>query len=215
MLPYRAGYWMRCRASELVLPLAMRELGKGTVHTPSRGTISRLRFGWNNDSFAADVDFLCAVAETSRRHNGNILECGSGLSTLLLAALTKNRVWTLEHSEEWLERTRDALRRFGLEDRAMLRHAPLKSYGDFSWYELPADLPAHFSVVVCDGPPALTTPGARYGLLPVTHERIRGSRIFLDDAQRAEERCVIDRWRQSFGVTVESDAEFSVLRVEL
>lgn len=213
-VPYRVRWWLRCRASELMLPIAIRELLRTKRPPPSRGTIARLRFGWNNDSFVADVDYLHAVAAAATQQQGNILECGSGLSTILLAAVAKDaQIWTLEHSPEWLEKLHDTLRRNGLEGRVQFRHAPLTSYGDFSWYKLPADLPASFSLVICDGPPAATTPGGRYGLLPVMHERIRGARVLLDDAERAEEQQAIALWRERFGVEVESPGEFCRLRV--
>ncbi|MGH9817359.1 MAG: hypothetical protein ACRD5F_08325 [Candidatus Acidiferrales bacterium] len=214
LVPYRVRWWLRCRASELVLPMAIRELHRAQRLPPARGALARLRFGWNNDSFVADVDYLHAIAAAASPQQGNILECGSGLSTIVLAAVAKGaQVWTLEHSREWLEKLQDTLRRHGLAGRVQLRHAPLKSYGEFSWYQPPADLPANFSLVVCDGPPAVSTPGGRYGLLPVMHERIRGAQVLLDDAQRAEEQQAIALWRERYGVEVQSPGEFCCLRV--
>lgn len=60
---------------------------------------------------------------------------------------------------------------------------------------------------------AVSTPGGRYGLLPVMHERIRGAQVLLDDAQRAEEQQAIALWRERFGVEVQSAGEFCCLRI--
>ena len=66
--------------------------------------------------------------------------------------------------------------------------SPLRSYGEFSWYELPSGgLPEEFRLVICDGPPE-STPGGRYELLPVLGPRLsKGTVILLDDANRASE----------------------------
>ena len=79
---------------------------------------------------------------------GPILECGSGLSTILLGLLAARRgvdVWSLEHIPEWHARVRSVLESVGI--AAMRLHlTPLRSYGDFDWYRLPlASMPHAFS----------------------------------------------------------------------
>jgi hypothetical protein len=81
-------------------------------------------------------------------------------------------VWTLEHDPEWYEHIAAALRRFRIEGVELV-FAPLRDYGDYSWYDVPMErMPERFGVVVCDGPPQKTTPGDRYGLLPVMQDRL-------------------------------------------
>jgi predicted O-methyltransferase YrrM len=173
-----------------------------------------LHFGWNNDSFVADVDYLQAVARAAARAKGNALECGSGLTTVLLAALAGNtNTWVLEHSLEWLQNVSSVLRQHGLDGRVQLCHASLISYGDFHWYQFPADLPANFSLVICDGPPAATTRGGRYGLLPVMHQRLRGCTVLMDDTDRQGEQIILERWKKSFALIVRESGPHSILEV--
>ena len=73
--------------------------------------------------------------------------------------------------------------------------APLRSYGEYQWYTPPRDaMPGRFSLVICEGPPG-HTPGGRYGLLPVMHDRLApGTVILLDDAARESEAQMLLKW---------------------
>ena len=69
-------------------------------------------------------------------------------------------------------------------------------------------MPARFTLVICDGPPSLTTLGSRYGLLPVLGDRFPpGTEILLDDAARLEEQGVIERWSAERPLRVDLDEE--------
>ena len=173
---------------------------------PSRELLADLLTAWSNDGFAADLDYLEEVARRAASVEGPVLECGSGLTTLLLGLLAGRRgfeTWSLEHHPEWRARVGSALKEHNV-PRARLALAPLKSYGGFSWYDPPlAEMPDSFRLVVCDGPPG-QTPGGRYGLLPVMRERLHaGSLILLDDANRPEEQEALRRWSDEYGVTFE------------
>ena len=127
-----------------------------------------------------------------------MLECGSGLTTIVMGLFAGRRgipVWTLEHDPEWYEHIAAALRRFRIEGVELV-FAPLRDYGDYSWYDVPMErMPERFSMVVCDGPPQKTTPGDRYGLLPVMRDRLSpGSVILFDDVQTREPDPVLSRW---------------------
>jgi hypothetical protein len=173
---------------------------------PSRELLADLLTAWSNDGFAADLDYLEEVARRAATVEGAILECGSGLTTLLAGVLAGRRgfeTWSLEHHAEWHARVGAALREHNV-PRARLALAPLKSFGEFSWYDPPlAEMPEAFGLVICDGPP-WTTPGGRYGLLPVMRARLpAGSLILLDDANRPDEQEALNRWSDEFGVGVE------------
>jgi hypothetical protein len=179
-------------------------LAEGEV--PSRELLADLLTAWSNDGFAADLDYLEEVARRAASVEGPVLECGSGLTTLLVGMLAGRRgfeTWSLEHHPEWHARVSAALEEHNV-PRARLALAPLKSYGGFSWYDPPlAEMPEAFSLVVCDGPPG-TTHGGRYGLLPVMRERLpAGSLILLDDANRPEEQEALRLWLEEYGLTFE------------
>jgi hypothetical protein len=173
---------------------------------PSAELLRRLVYGWGNEIMSAMPEYLEAILKALRSADGAALECGSGLSTLLLgtiAASTGKRIWSLENDRGWARRVRRALGRYGV--RAVeVCHAPLRDYGDFTWYDPPMGrLPEGFSLVVCDGPPG-DTPGGRYGLLPVMRERLRpGCTILLDDLHRPAEREIAARWARELGARFE------------
>ncbi len=165
--------------------------------------LERLVYGWGNEIMSAMPEYLDASVRAMRGTKGPVLECGSGLSTILLGALAERsgaRLCSLEHDRGWAARVRRALRRYRLRGVEVF-HAPLRDYGAFTWYDAPLDrLPGEFSLVVCDGPPG-DTPGGRYGLLPVLRERLRpGCVILLDDLHRPAERDIASRWARELGV---------------
>ena len=175
----------------------------GPGETPSRALLADLLTGWSNDGFVADLDYLEEVSRRAASVEGPVLECGSGLTTLLVGLLAGRRgfeTWSLEHHAEWHARVASALEAHNV-PRARVALAPLKSYGAFSWYDPPlAEMPEAFRLVVCDGPP-WTTPGGRYGLLPVMHERLpAGAVVLLDDAERPDEQEALGRWSDEYGV---------------
>ena len=167
---------------------------------PSRRLLALLHSGWGNAGWSGDTRYLEAVWRESL-HARRILECGSGLSTLILGEVARKtgaEVYSLEHIVDWQKHVTSALTKRGLPNRVL--YAPLKSYGEFDWYEVPASLPSGFDLVICDGPPS-TTRGGRYGLLPLCKDRIERATILLDDAERSDEQQVMDRWRSEFAVT--------------
>jgi hypothetical protein len=156
-----------------------------------------LRNAWGNLGFVADVCYLLAVLDYADARSGAILECGSGLTTVLLALAAPGRLWSLEHANDWRRHVRMRLRLARTHANVML--SPLKPYGEFQWYDIPATLPSEFGLVVCDGPPGFT-PGGRYGLLPLLGNRLpRGTVVLLDDAQRLDEQLVLKRWEEEAG----------------
>jgi hypothetical protein len=143
--------------------------------------------GWGNHGYSADTSYLRAVIEHAQRTSGPILECGSGLTTIGLGLVTKpDRVWSLEQDDRWAEEVRRALRLVRVPPERV-RHAPLRPHRDAWWYEIPEDLPSHFDLVVCDGPPGSSTPGGRSGIRVAVGDRIAHAEILLDDVARPSE----------------------------
>lgn len=163
-------------------------------------------YGWGTEGWSADEDYLVRVLAEASIAKGTILECGSGLSTLLLATVARQTgtpVHSLEHNEEWRNRVMDALHAHGLSEHSVVHQVSLRNYGEFDWYTLPDSLPDDISLVVCDGPPS-TTPGGRYGALPVLRNHLAPVCNFLmDDANRASEIEIISRWELEPGIASE------------
>jgi hypothetical protein len=162
-----------------------------------------LVYGWGNPQWSALPEYLDAIAAAASVTSGPVLECGSGLSTLVLATIRAGGgpVCALEEDAEWAARVGSALARHGL--TADVRYSPVRRYEHFDWYSVdPFALPV-VSLVVCDGPRG-STRGGRYGLLPVIGARLAsGCRILLDDAARDEERHVLNRWAAEYHARIE------------
>lgn len=164
-------------------------------------------YGWGNEKWSAEERYLAEVVRSAERTDGPILECGSGLTTLLLgavAARTGVQVHALEHNAEWHGRVTQSMRDFGM--RNVTAHlTPLRDFGDYDWYDVSlATLPRGFTFVICDGPPA-STRGGRSGMIPTMHDKLaRACEILLDDLVRPAEQELVRRWVLELGATAET-----------
>jgi hypothetical protein len=163
---------------------------------PKNSTLSELIYGWGNEAWSAREEYLTSCIAHALAAKGAILECGSGLTTLLVAAIAKKQGqphWILEHKPHWAKKAQQYLDIYQLD--SIVCSKPLKDYGDYCWYEVPMDnMPHTFSLLICDGPPRRTK-GGRYGLIPVMRKQIQsGCVILLDDGYRQEEVEIAKRW---------------------
>jgi hypothetical protein len=166
---------------------------------PSTDLLDDLRFSWGNAGFSPSLDLIEHTARCAISTKGPVLECGSGLTTVVLGALLAKRgvpVWSLEHHRKWRIHMRRMVAKHRLGNVTICR-TPLRDYGAFSWYDRPREsLPTDFRLVICDGPPRLTQ-GGRYGLMPVLGESLADDCvIILDDTYRRSERKVIEAWAE-------------------
>jgi predicted O-methyltransferase YrrM len=198
------GSWMRRKVQAAGRGIGFRRAMRRFLADPAalvsedHPLWSELIQGWGNPHWCAGPEYLAAALREVAARDGDVLECGSGLSTVLLAAALRGgdrRLFVLEHDPRWAARVRRELRRFDVAAPVVVCEAPLRALGEFHWYSssLPSP-PESFAAVFCDGPPG-ATPGGRYGLLPVVGARLRRDCvILLDDAARPEEQAIVDRW---------------------
>jgi hypothetical protein len=67
---------------------AMRDLAKlSPGEIPSRELLKKLRLGWDNQGWDAKLDYLEEIISRAVVTEGPILECGSGLTSLVLGHL--------------------------------------------------------------------------------------------------------------------------------
>ena len=176
----------------------------------SRPVLALLRFCWGNP-WAADTEYLRSMISIVSSARGTVVECGSGLTTLILTLIVKDKnreVYVLEHDRVWYQQVRDYVYRRSV-GNVHIHWTPLRDYGTFHWYDLTGiQLPENIDVVICDGPPG-STYGGRYGALPILSSKLNSSySVLLDDAGRAEEKAIISQWCREFGLSVEvSDSE--------
>lgn len=136
-----------------------------------------------------------------------IVECGSGVSTIVLARCAQlngaGHVYTLEHSPEAAQQTRGNLKQHGLEEYVTVLEAPLRKYElggqTWSWYSTEGLPEAGVDMLFVDGPPAATQSLARYPAGPLLLPRLTpGAAAFLDDANRGDEKQIVERWAREF-----------------
>lgn len=167
--------------------------------------------GW-----AASPDFLQELAAHALDEQPHcVVECSSGISTLVLARCMQingsGKVYSLEHDAHYARRTRRQLALHGLESWATVIDAPLtlQAVGgrQQQWYDcsgLPVLPP--IDMLVIDGPPQAVAADARYPAGPALFPRLApGAMVFLDDAARPGERAALARWAHEFpGMEIQS-----------
>jgi hypothetical protein len=156
--------------------------------------------GW-----AASPDFLLVLARHALRAKPkSVVECSSGISTLVLARCMQlnqgGKVYSLEHDPVYARQTRAQLALHGLDQYAEVIDAPLEAFvheGEtFSWYAR-SGLASGMKIdmLAIDGPPMATGRLARYPAAPGLFHRLSDSAaVFLDDASRPEEKAIVQRW---------------------
>lgn len=158
--------------------------------------------------WSAGADFLALLIDHVLAHRPSvIIECGSGLSTVMLARCCAlngvGRVLSLEQAPEHAAACRAELARYALEGHATVLDAPLRPYtlGDatHAWYDITGLPETSIDLLVIDGPPGRLAPLARYPALPLLFARLGpAGTVFLDDAARPDEQSILARWRSEF-----------------
>lgn len=162
--------------------------------------------------WAASPDFLMILLRHIERHRPRVIvECGSGTSTVAMAAALRalgieGHIHSIENHPRYAEQTRQNLLQQGLEAYATVVVAPLeerryRGYKQiFNWYGVEPDgVPDGIDLLVIDGPDGGVNRFARYPAGPELFPKLsRDAHIFLDDAARNDERALIAMWRKSY-----------------
>jgi predicted O-methyltransferase YrrM len=146
--------------------------------------------------------------EIALGERSKVVELGSGVSTLVLSRLLRERggrLTSLEHDPSWAQVVRGQLEREELTDFATLIEAPLEPHAAAldggAWYSgsTVTKLPSEIELLLVDGPPAGEgAERSRYPALPVLAGHLAASAVVvLDDAARTGERDVLRRWQES------------------
>ena len=134
---------------------AMRRMEEGTI----KHMVDRVK---NNDynaqlfsevlraegtPYSALEDVLMMCALLGHKADGPIIETGSGLTSLVLAASTLEDVYCLEHDQYWADKIIKLAKDNNIHN-LNIKMCDLEN----DWYKLP-DLPKEFSLGLNDGPP--------------------------------------------------------------
>ena len=176
--------------------------------------------------WSAAADFIELIVEHCLQLKPEVIvECSSGLTTLVLARCCQingfGKVISLENGEDYAEKTRQQLQDFGLEDYAQVIHAPLEKVildRDYDWYSLKSLPEVSIDMLVIDGPPGFIQKNSRYPALPLLFDKFSAqSKMFLDDAAREDEKELVAQWQAEYSAIDHKYLEFergcSVLEV--
>ncbi len=173
--------------------LSRLDLRRGVPYTPN---------------WSADGDFIEIIVDACLRFKpGLILECSSGLTTLMLARCCQinagGRVVSLEDGLQYADNTRDYIGLYGLGGYASVIHAPLRELAVdgalYNWYATDAIPETRIEMLVIDGPSGFIQKHSRYPALPVCMPQLAsGCSVYLDDAARPDEREIVALWQARY-----------------
>jgi predicted O-methyltransferase YrrM len=155
--------------------------------------------------WGAPADVLQLASGLAKASQLPILEMGSGLSTIVLAASTEQRVWTVEHEPRYAEDLEEMAKLAGVKNIALMT-APLKE----GWYDLEAEmpnLPEKFGLAFVDGPPRAK--GNRMKFFDMLGTRCEV--ILCDDADEATYAKHLRAWAEANGRRYQQDGRAAVI----
>lgn len=176
------GYhWRR----DIAIPEGLKAIREGRA---TAETYLELYGVWGNN-WAMSPEGLMACDLLAKNAKGPILECGSGLSSLCMAAATKQTVHCMEQSPDWAFRATRLANENGLKNLEV-HHSPLGAYPDGRvWYAAPRR--DKYSLVLCDGPSGDDKRGHLFDLM---RDEIADAVIVVDDITRTASRQAVERY---------------------
>ena len=172
-------YWRR----EHGITLQLFETGIEKIKAGTESYIDYLHIceHWGNIPWAAGAGLVQAWVETVRNFDGAVLECGTGITSILAAAANPDvMVYALDHDRDWGAKTQATAMQYGIANLEVV-FAPLVD----GWYQLPDDLPRDFDAVLIDGPPR--DKGERVAIQDSTID-LSNTIVFWDDMDQASMR---------------------------
>ncbi len=150
--------------------------------------------------------------EIERRDASSIVECGTGVSTVVIArtlkSLGKGHLYSIEHDAGWATFVERMLAANSLRDYATVIVTalhPVLSFGQQSrWYDEAGVTSAladsgPIDVLIVDGPPERSGVLPRLRALPFFAERLAPDALLLvDDLHRAGEQRMMEYWAREY-----------------
>ncbi|MBP6016002.1 MAG: class I SAM-dependent methyltransferase [Candidatus Promineofilum sp.] len=165
--------------------------------------------------WAMEADNLQNLLSTIQYNDyRTVVECGAGVSTLLIGSLLRQlgrgHIYSLEEDEKWHAVMTSTIVHEGLADYVTILHAPLENNPDSGapWYSLVGaqqilERAGHIDLLLVDGPKSVATL-SRYPALPFFASSLnQSSLIVLDDSKRKNELAVVARWGEALQIDVQ------------
>jgi len=143
--------------------------------------------------WGAFEDVLAMCSALSRKSEGDIIETGTGLTSIVLAAATKHHVYCLEHDLEWAKKAEQIIEESGVTNITII-HAPITQGHGLrdnldGYYDIPQWIKdKQWGLALNDGPPRLL--GSRMGFF----KYIKSDTIVCDDANDPGYADALKKW---------------------
>lgn len=141
----------------------------------------------------------------------NIVEFGSGFSTICIAQLIKKEkldvnFFSVEDNQEWITILKRKLTELDIEKYVKFVHAPIvevdseiKMKNQLKWYDTNVlsnvFYNEKFDCIIVDGPPSKFSPYIRFSTIPFLKNNLDVNySIFLDDYRRNIEKEIMNEW---------------------
>lgn len=135
----------------------------------------------------------------------DIVECGSGISTIIGGYLVKKKIIkhyiSIEHDKNFLDITKEDLKKHGLENLVTLIYAPLKKINidekEWLWYDMALIYSKinRIDVLLVDGPPGHIQKNSRFPASIMLKKFFHNNTIIvMDDSNRDDEQEIINQW---------------------
>ncbi len=160
------------------------------------------------------TDMQNLLATIQYQQYRTVVECGAGMSTLLVGKLLKQlgegHLYSLEEEDKWYDVIRAAVAYNDLTEYVTVIHAPLEpnDYSGALWYAAEQARPIleavdRIDVLIIDGPKSESALSRSPALPFFAGVMNDNSLIVLDDSRRKNEKAVIDHWRKQFDIEIE------------
>ena len=154
-------------------------------------------FKANGNVWGAPADILQVAANLARATEWPVLEIGTGLSTIVLAAATTKKVWAVEHDPEYAEKLEEMVASAGV-NNVMLVTTEIED----GWYNLEnEELPVEFGFAFVDGPPRANADRMKF--FDLYGDRCRY--ILCDDADDPNYASRLRAWAKKHDRKIEFD----------
>lgn len=157
-----------------------------------------------------DGDLLKIIIDDiyNKKYNINILELGSGLSTIILSQilnkLNNGKLYSIEHDRIFYEKTKKLLELNKLDNICDLFFSPLENVYingiKWIWYNTYfLSKVNNIDILIIDGPPAYIQKMSRFPALPILIDKLNYNiSIYLDDGNREDEKKIIREWKNLY-----------------
>jgi hypothetical protein len=159
----------------------------------------------------------------------NIIEFGSGISTIYIAKLLKDteidcNFYSVDISIDWINKMKQILQKESLLENVTFIEAGLKEVPEqfryknqTKWFDTKAlnsilENKENFDLIIVDGPHGWACPYARYSAVPFMRNKLNDyAAVFLDDTERPHEKEIANEWKSILEMDLTEYKTYSVL----